>query len=173
MSRGAIEKRVCVGAFAGAHGVRGEAKLRAFTTDPFDIAAYGPLTTEAGEVFSIKIVREAKPGVLIVSAPEIRHREHATELAKTRLYVPRDRLPEPDEDEFYYDDLVGLRAEGLDGAMLGRVKAVVDYGAGDLLEIIDIPDVKGARLVPFTKETAPVVDIPGGRLVLDPPQEWI
>ncbi len=173
MSDGQAEKRVCVGAFAGAHGVRGEAKLRAFTADPFDVAAYGPLTTEAGEAFSIRIIREAKPGVLIVSAPEIKHREHAMELAKTRLFVPRDRLPEPDEDEFYYDDLVGLRVEGLDGAMLGRVKAVVDYGAGDLLEIVDIPDVKGARLVPFTKETAPVVDVPGERLVLDPPAEWI
>ena len=167
-------RRVCLGAFAGAHGVRGEAKLRAFTAIPEDIASYGPLETEDGAcVFTVKLVREAKPGVLIVRSADIKSREDALALSGTRLYVDRDRLPEPDEDEFYYDDLVGLRVEGLDGEPLGRVKAVVDFGAGDLLEIIDIPDVNGARLLPFTKEIAPVVDVPGGRIVLAPPADWI
>ncbi|MEL6364466.1 MAG: ribosome maturation factor RimM [Pseudomonadota bacterium] len=167
-------RRVCLAAFAGAHGVRGEARLRTFTADPLSVADYGPLQTEAGDRhFEITIVREAKPGVLIVRSPQIRDREHAIELAKTRLYAPRERLPEPEEDEFYYEDLIGLACEALDGSPLGRVKAVVNYGAGDLLEITDIPEVNGVRLLPFTKENAPAVDLAAGRVVLDPPDEWI
>jgi len=165
-------RRVCVAAFAGAHGVKGEARVKSFTADPADFTAYGPLTAEGGRIFEFQVVREQKPGLFIVRAAQIASREDAAALSGEKLYAPREALPEPDEGEFYYEDLVGLRVEDETGVPLGRVKAVVNYGAGDLIEIIDIPGVKGARLLPFTKDTVPVIDLAAGRVTAAPPEEW-
>src|SRR6185369_1247446 len=78
--------------------------------------------------------RAAKGGV-VVRAKEVETREQAEALRGLRLYIPRDALPEPDEDEFYVADLVGMEVRSLEGDVLGRVKSVRDFGAGDLPEI--------------------------------------
>lgn len=159
---------VVIGAVAGAHGVRGDAKLKAFG-DPASLCRYGPLRNEAGEV--ILTPKGSKPGpkgFVIAWFEERLTREAVEALKGTRLCVPRTVLPEPDEDEFYYADLIGLTVEALDGEPLGQVKSVQDYGAGDLLEISG-PD--GVWFLPFTKAAVPHVDMKAGKLVADPPED--
>ena len=161
--------RVCVGAIAGAFGVRGEARLKTFTAEPEAIAAYGPLCTEdGGRRFTVRLTRPVKGGYA-ARLGGVATREEAEALKGTRLYADRAALPPPEDDEeFYHADLIGLAAETSGGETLGRVKAVQDYGAGDVLEIA--PQQGGETLVlPFTREIVPVVDIAGGRLVIDPP----
>lgn len=160
-------RRICLGAFAGAHGVKGDAKIKTFTQTPEGIAAYGPVETGDGKRrFTLKIVKVLKDDLVIARAPEIASREEAQALKGVRLYVERSALPAPDEDEFYLDDLVGLKAFDEAGAASGAVKAVYNFGAGDMLELKDIPGVNGVRLVPFTKEAVPAVDLAAGRLTV-------
>ncbi len=154
------QSRACLGAFAGAHGVKGHAKIKTFTEAPENIAAYGPVETEDGKRrFSLKLINVLNDGFVLVSSPEIQSREDAEALKGERVYVNRAVLPPPDEDEFYLDDLVGLAAFDETGAPMGVVKAVYNFGADDLLEIGGIPGVKGVRLVAFTKENVPEVDL--------------
>jgi len=162
------DKNICLGVFAGAHGVKGAIKVKTFTTAPSDIAAYGPLAAEDGSrIFTLRIIRELSNNIVLVTAPEIAHREDAKSLSGVKLYIDRDMLPATDdEDEFYLEDLTGLKAIDETGAALGVVAAVQNYGAGDLLELRNIPNVKGARLIPFTKEAVPVVDISGGGITI-------
>lgn len=167
MSARSDHKRICLGAFAGAHGVKGDTLIKAFTETPRSVAAYGPVETEDGaRSFTFQYLRDHKPGLVIVRAPEIASREDAAALKGVRFYVDRTALPAPDEDEFYLDDLVGLRAVDETGADAGRVTAVHNFGAGDLIELGDIPSVNGPRIVTFTKETAPSVDLAGGRITI-------
>ena len=161
-------KRICLGAFAGAHGVKGDAKIKTFTESPEGIAAYGAVETEDGaRRFTLKVVKTLTDGFVIARAPEIASREDALSLKGQRLYVDRDVLPAPEDDEFYLDDLVGLNAFDETGAPLGTVNAVYNFGASDLLEMKDIPGVKGLRLIPFTKEAVPDVSLKDGRITLD------
>lgn len=156
-----------LGAIAGAHGVRGLVRVKTFTAEPDAIAAYGPLEDERGERrFSLEPVGAAK-GVLIARIAGITDRDAAEKLKGVRLYLRRAALPEPGEEEYYHADLLGLVAVLKSGAELGRVRAVNDFGAGDSLEV-ERPDGK-VVVVPFTRAVVPVVDIPGGRLVIDPP----
>lgn len=164
------QDRVLVGAVAGAHGVRGLVKLRCFTEKPTQITAYGPLTDETGERrFEVAVVGAAKGGVL-ARIDGVTDRNAAEALKGTRLFVSRSALPAlaPD-NEFYHADLVGLGVETPDGRRLGKVKAVLNYGAGDVLEVAD--EAGGSLLLPFTKAAIPVVDLSGGRLVAAPPAE--
>ena len=161
------EKRICLGAFAGAHGVKGDAIVKTFTEAPENISAYGPVTTEDGaRSFTFRFIRHGKPGFAIVTAPEIRSREDAEALKGVRVYVARDALPETDDDEFYLDDLVGLPAFDEKGGAVGAVVAVHNFGAGDIIELGDIPDMRGSRMIPFTKDAVPDVDIAGRRLTI-------
>lgn len=157
------ETLVLIGAIVGAFGVRGEVKVRAFTAEPTDVTAYGPLYDKTGKLVltpqSWRTITEA----IAVTAPEVKTRESAEALRNTALYVPRALLPELDEDEYYHIDLIGCRVEALDGAPLGAVKAVQDFGAGELLEVIS-PDGK-TWFLPFTKDAAPIVDVPAQRIV--------
>jgi 16S rRNA processing protein RimM len=149
------------------HGVRGEIRIKSETTDPLDIGAYGPLATEDGRTLKVKTVRPGK-GVVVATFEGINDRDAAEALKNQRLYVDRDRLPEPDEDEWYHADLVGLAAVGVDGTQIGTVTAVQDFGGGDLLEVA----LTGSRrtvFVPFNRTVVPDVDIAGGRLIVDPP----
>lgn len=164
---GAEKKRVCLGAIAGAHGVRGEMRVKTFTEAPENIAAYGPLESEdAKRRFTLKVVRVQAGDIVIARAPEVGTREEAQSLKGVRLYAPRSALPEPEEDAFYLDDLVGLRAVDEDGAPLGRVSAVYNFGAGDLIELKDAPGKKGSQLVPFTKAAVPVVNLQAGTVMI-------
>ena len=161
--------RVCVAQIGAPHGVRGEVRLWTFTADPMAVTRYGPLQTEDGKrAFEIDTVRPAK-GHLVARLRGIDDRDAAERLTNIKLFVPRERLPETEEDEFYHADLIGLTAEDEDGNEIGAVIAVHNFGAGDILEIQ--PPGGGAMLLPFTETVVPEVDIKGGRLVVVLPEE--
>lgn len=163
----AAETRICLGVFAGAHGVKGDARIKTFTAAPASIADYGPVTSEDGaRRFTLKLIRNLNDGFVLVRAPEIASREDAQALKGVKLFVDRAALPAPAEDEFYLDDLTGLSAFDETGAPMGVVKAVYNFGAGDLLELANIPGVKGLRLVPFTKQAVPSVNVTDGRVTI-------
>ncbi|WP_101068776.1 ribosome maturation factor RimM [Roseovarius salinarum] len=162
-------ERVCLGAVAGAYGVRGEVRLKSFTAVPEDIAAYGPLETEDGtRRFEITLTGHAAKA-LTARLDGVRDKTAADALRGTRLYAPRDRLPALPEDEFYHADLIGLDVHDTGGARLGRVRAVHNHGAGDLLEIHGA-GLTTPVLLPFTETTVPTVDLDAGRIVADPPE---
>ena len=164
-----MEDRVCLGAIAGAFGVKGEVRLKSFTAEPDDVAAYGALETEDGKKsFEITLTGQTKNG-LPARLSGIATKEQADDLRGTRLYVDRTRLPEPDEDEFYHADLIGLDAYDTGGTHLGTVKAVHNHGATDLLEL-RLPNSSATVLLPFTLEAVPTVDLASGRIVADPPE---
>lgn len=157
------KERVCLGAFAGAHGVRGEAKVRAFTETEDGVARYGAVESEDGaRRFTLTFIRALKPGLALVRAPEIASREDAAALSGARFYVSRAALPPVGEDEFYFEDLVGLEARDETGGALGRVAAVHNFGAGDVVELTGFPGRRGAVMVPFTRAAVPQVDLAAG-----------
>jgi 16S rRNA processing protein RimM len=162
--------RVCLGQFGAAHGVRGEVRLHSFTADPSAIASYGPLQSEDGRVFEIEAMRPAKDH-FVARISGIADRNAAELLKNVKLYVPRERLPQPDEpDEFYHADLIGLSIVDRDGQKLGTVLAVHNFGAGDLIEMT--PEGGGkTKLLPFDEFHVPVVDIAAGKIVAVLPQE--
>ena len=161
--------RVCLGQIGAAHGVRGEVRLRSFTSDPAAIADYGPLETEDGRVLEIETLRPAKDH-FVVRLAGIRDRDAASALTNAKLYVPRERLPQTESaDEFYHADLIGLAAVDQTGRTLGTVVAIHNFGAGDLIEVK--PQAGGnTELVPFDVTHAPEVDIASGRIVIHPPE---
>lgn len=163
--------RVCVGVIGGVHGVRGIVKVKPFTADPADVTAYGPLTDKAGKrVIGLTLLSRHK-GQWLARVEGVEDRNAAEALRGTELYAERSRMPAPEEDEFYHADLIGLTAVGTDGVEVGTVRAVHDFGAGDILEIVV---TEGPPLMlPFTKAAVPEIDIAGGRLVVDPPEELL
>lgn len=160
---------VCVGAIAGAYGVRGEVRLKSFTAEAEAIADYAPLLTEDGSTsYTLTITRAIKNG-LAARLSGVTTKEEADALRGTQLYVPRDRFPEPGDDEYYHADLVGLEVRDTGGTVLGRIKSVQNHGATDLLEVHG-PGLKTTVLLPFTREAVPTVDLAGGRVIADPPE---
>jgi 16S rRNA processing protein RimM len=158
---------VCLGALAGAWGVQGAVRLKSFCAEPASIAGYAPLVTEDGRHFGVTLLRPLS-GAFAATLPGVTTREVAEALKGTRLYAPRDRLPALPDDEFYHADLIGLAVVDTGGAALGRIKTVLDHGAGDILEIArpGAPDL----LLPFTRAAVPTVDLAAGRVVVDPPE---
>lgn len=162
---------ILLGVIGRAHGVRGLVHVTSYTEPPEAIATYGPLSDDRGGLFMLRWCGEglAEVAEIIGGAPaRIADRAAAERLTDRRLFVARDRLPQPDADEFYLADLVGLAAIDAAGARLGKVVAVHDYGAGASLEIAG----DGARplLVPFTRVAVPTVDIAGARVMVVPPE---
>ena len=165
---------VLLGEFGRPHGLAGEIRLKSHTGEPKAIASYGPLTGQDGRTYILKTLRQAagdQPDMLVVRVEGVATREAAEALNRLRLYVARKTLGEPEEDEFFLADLVGLRVEGPDGEV-GRVLSVPDYGGGDLLEIA-VPNRRQWALLPFTNAFVPQVDIAGGRVVIAPPEGWL
>ena len=155
------QQRVCIGAIAGVRGLKGEVRIKSFTAEPDDVAAYGPVSTEdGGASFQINVTAHAK-GMVIARLDGIQDRTAAEALKGTRLYVSKDALPEPGDGEFYHDALIGLTVTADTGEKLGVVKAVHNFGAGDILEI-DAGDGEDDLMVPFTNEAVPVVDMEKG-----------
>lgn len=167
--RAPARPRVCVAAITGAHGVRGLVKVKSFTDDPLAFADYGPLEDDGGRRRFDLAVKSSVKGQFLAEIAGVSDRDAAAALAGTTLWVDRDRLPPPDEDEdeFYHADLIGLPVVLADGTPLGTVRALYDFGAGDVMEIAR-PGTAPV-VVPFTKAAVPVVDIAQGRVVVDPP----
>ncbi|WP_169566214.1 ribosome maturation factor RimM [Sneathiella limimaris] len=166
--------RLLLGVITGAKGIRGELKVKSFTEFPEDIAAYGPLENKTGETtFDVSLVGMSKSQP-VIRIKGVTDRNQAEALKGQELYVPRDRLPEiEEEDAFYHTDLVGLDVINEDGNRFGRILRLNDFGGGDILEIV--PEGKGKKssvLVPFTKEMVPVVDLEKGHIVVNLPDDF-
>ncbi|WP_372096305.1 ribosome maturation factor RimM [Tistrella mobilis] len=162
---------VCIAEFAAPQGVRGLVRLRPFTEDPEAVADYGPLYDRTGtRAFRIRITGPHKVG-LVVKVDGVDDRDAAAALTGTRLHVPRSALPaiEDDEETWYQADLIGLEVVDQAGAVVGRVRAVHDFGAGDILEI-DRPGDRASMMLPFTRAYVPEVSVRAGRMVIDPPE---
>ncbi|MEH2524304.1 MULTISPECIES: ribosome maturation factor RimM [unclassified Bradyrhizobium] len=160
---------ICVARIGAAHGVRGAVKLWTFTEDPLAVKHYGPLMTKDGtRQFEVTHVREARDH-LVATLKGIATREDAERLNGLELYVARERLPETDDDEYYHADLIGLAAVNAADEPLGRVIAIHNFGAGDIIEIA--PAKGPTMLLPFTNAVVPTVDLTGGRVVIELPQE--
>lgn len=163
------EKTILMGKIGAAHGIKGEVRITTFTGDPDAIANYGPLDTDrAGLTVTIETARLSK-NVLVARLKGIRDRNEAEKLNGVSLFIDRDRLPEPDdEDDFYHADLIGLDARLESGVSIGAVSALLNYGAGDLIEVRD-PRSGDTFLYPFTKTVVPTIKIADGFLVIAPP----
>lgn len=160
---------ICVAVIAGAFGVRGEVRLKSFTADPVTIGEYAPLVTEDGSrSFDVALEGQLTNG-LLVRLSGVSTKEEADALKGVKLFVPRDRLPGLPDDEYYHADLIGLEVLDTGGAGLGRVKAVLNHGAGDILEV-QVPGSSETVLLPFTMEAVPTVDLAAGRIIADPPE---
>lgn len=164
--------KICVGVIATAHGLKGEVKIRSYTEFPEDISSYGPLSDEQGtRSFTIASARLAGEGMLVARLKGVEGRTEAEALRGIKLYVSRDKFPKAEAGEYYQVDLIGLRAESPEGAALGTVRSVDNYGAGD---IITIENLTGEEvLFLFTDESVPEVDIAGGRIVVVLPEEVV
>ena len=162
---------ILLGRITGAQGIRGEVVVHSFAAAPEDIGAYGPLTDPAGtRSFKLEVVRLTPKGAVIARIAGVDDRTAAEALKGTELYVARDKLPAPDDGEFYHADLIGLAAVAPDGATIGEVIAVQNYGAGDLLEI-RLPGTASTELVPFNDSFVPSVDLVAGKAIVIMPVE--
>jgi 16S rRNA processing protein RimM len=160
---------VCVARIGAAHGVRGAVKLWTFTEDPLAVRRYGPLSTKDGKrQFEVAQAREAKDH-LVATFKGVTTRDEAERLNGIELYIAREKLPATDEDEYYHADLIGLAAVTTAGEPLGRVVAIHNFGAGDIIEIA--PSKGMTMLLSFSSAVVPEVDIAGGRVVIALPQE--
>ena len=160
---------ICVARIGAAHGVRGAVKLWPFTEDPLAVMEYGPLTTKDGaRQFEVTHARPAKDH-LVATLKGVATREDAERLNGIELYVDREKLPATDEDEYYHADLIGLAAVNAANEPIGRVLAIHNFGAGDIIEIT--PPSGPTLLLPFTNAVVPTVDLAGGRVVIELPQE--
>lgn len=158
---------IFVAQVGAAHGVRGEVKVTTFTADPMALAHYKTLLRQDGSpALTIQSARPTKGGI-VARLKGVADRNAAEALRGLKLYIPRDALPEPEEDEFYLADLIGLSVETAQGEVLGKVKTVQDFGAGDLLEIQ--PRAGATWWLPFTREAVPQVLIAEGKLIAAPP----
>src|SRR6185437_221619 len=157
--------RICLGQIGAAHGVRGEVRLRSFTSDPHAIAAYGPLQTDDGRVFAIETLKAAGDH-FVARLTGVEDRDASRALANAKLYVPRERLPPPEApDEFYHADLIGLAVFDPAGKQIGTIVGIHNFGAGDLIEI-HRTEGGSTEMLPFNEMTVPVVDLAGGRVVV-------
>lgn len=160
-----IDKFICVGAIGGGFGVHGDVRLKSFCAEPADITKYSPLQDENGKIYTLGHVRSMKDG-LIVSIKEITSKEAADALKGIRLFASRERFPDLIDDEYYQSDLIGIEVFDTNGAALGKVKSLQNFGAGDILEV----QLKGNTiLIPFTRAIVPTVDIKAGKIIIDPP----
>ena len=164
------QKLVLVGRVAGAFGVKGEVRVTAYTAEPKALLGYRDLLRQDGSPGITLLSGRAQKGDLVARAKEVATKEEADALRGLLLHVPREALPEPDEDEYYLTDLIGMAAVTPEGQTLGRIKAVQDFGAGDILEI---DPGRGGQTwyLPFTRECVPEVDIAGAKVTVVRPAE--
>lgn len=160
-----IEEKICLGAIVGVHGIKGEVKVKTFTQDECNLTKYGSLSNEQGDKkFDLKIVGHSKE-LLRVKVKGVEDRNLAETLIGTGLYIERSLLPELEEEEFYHNDLIGLKVQSNDGTVLGDVSALYNFGAGDLIELKML--VGGFEVLPFTKQYVPVINIKEGFIIVE------
>ena len=160
---------ICIARIGAAHGVRGQVRLWTFTDDPLSVTQYGPLSSKDGtRQFEVTHAREAK-GHLVATLKGVMTRNDAERLNGTELYVAREQLPATEDDEYYHADLIGLAAETTAGEPLGKVIAIHNFGAGDIIEIA--PPAGSTMLLPFSNAVVPTVDLKGGRVLIELPRE--
>ncbi len=164
-----MQRDVLLAAVLGAHGLKGEVRMKTFTAEPGKLSAYGPLHAKDGRLFTIEALRPGRDGEAVAAFTEIRDRDAAEALKGTELFVKRGRFPEVQNGEFYHADLVGLDAEDASGRRIGKVLAVQNYGAGDVLVIA--ADTGDEILLAFTRENVPEIDVKAGRLIVAVPDE--
>jgi 16S rRNA processing protein RimM len=165
-----VPREVVLGVVIGAQGLSGEVKVKTFTEQPENLGRYGKLHARDGREFEVLAARAAKPGLAVVRLHGISDRNQAEALVGTELCLARDRLPEAGDDEFSHADLVGLRAEDREGRRLGEVRAIHNFGAGDVIELTR--EDGGVMFLSFTRETVPHVDLANERIiVVEPPDE--
>lgn len=162
---------VVVGVILGAHGVRGDVRVKSFTAEPEALFEYAPFLSETGDVLIDPVRARPAKDHFIVTPEKALQKEEWDRLKSTKLYVSRDILPEIEEDEFYIEDLVGLQVYSGGDTPIGRVKAVLNHGAGDLIEVQPTPNGKPV-LVPFTLDDVPVVDLNARRIVIATFEIW-
>jgi 16S rRNA processing protein RimM len=161
--------KILVGIFGAPHGIRGEVRLKSYTADPVAIRDYGALHDESGaRSFTLEALRPAGKDMLVVRVKGVSDRNAAEALTGMELFAARDAFPPPEEEEFYYSDLIGLRVENEGGEVLGSVIALHNFGAGDILEIAPPPDTRDrtTAMLAFTRALVPVVDVTAGRVVV-------
>ena len=159
--------RIVLGVITGVHGIQGEVKLKSFTADPEAIASYGPLDASNGATLNIKSLKAHKD-FLRTRIEGIDDRNAAEVFKGIELSIPRERLPEPEADEVYHTDLIGLGVLDSKGANIGSVVGILDFGAGELLEM-KLQNVKATVLMPFDTETVPQINLDAGTLSINPP----
>lgn len=159
---------VLLGVVIGAQGLKGEVRVKTFTESPSRLAAYGPLHTNGGRALAVASAKAGKDCALVVFEG-VTDRDAAEALKGTELFIKRSVLPEIDAEEFYHADLVGLRAEDTEGRAIGTVKALHNFGAGDVIELVR--DDGDEVFLPFTREVAREIDIVNGRIVIAAPEE--
>lgn len=161
-------RRILLGHISDAHGIKGEVLIKTHTGAPEAIAEYGPLTDGRGQAFEIRVIRVTPKGV-VARVEGVADRTAAEALKGTELFTTREKLPDPDEDEFYHADLIGLSAVGPDGTVIGTVTAVANHGAGDIIEIA-LSGSRQTELVPFAKAYVPEVNLAKGQVVVRLPE---
>jgi len=164
------DNKLLMGRIGAAHGIKGEVRIQSFTEDPLALASYGPLSTNKPGLTIRILAARTTTNVLVARLEGVNDRNAAEKLNGVELYVDRALLPDPEDDDFYHADLIGLKARLADGSEIGEVMAVPNFGAGDLLEIRD-PRSGDTYLYPFSKAVVPEVRIADGYLLIDPPIE--
>ncbi len=155
----------CAGVITSAHGVRGHVKVKCFLEDPRQLRAYSPFSNEKGEeVYKINKILSQDEDILIVSLEDITDRNQAELLKRSKLMVPCERLPKLSDDTYYHSELIGLSVVSQEGQLLGKVQALYNFGAGELLEIKTLKE--SLQMLPFTHEIIPEVDLKEGRIFL-------
>lgn len=167
MTSPSLKEPILLAEIGAPHGVRGEVRLKSHTADPEAFQDYGPLFDERGRRYEVRTARLLKDDMLVVAFEGLSDRTAAEKLVRTKLYVDRSALPEPEEDEFYHADLLGLPVETVSGEAVGTIVAVPNFGSDDLLEIAR--PGRASVYVPFTRATVPTVDLAARRVVIDPP----
>jgi len=164
-----MTRDVLFAAVIGAHGLKGEVRVKTFTASPDKLGAYGPLHAKDGRIFTVAALRPGKDGEAVALFKEIADRAAADALKGTELFVTRAMLPQAGAEEFYHADLVGLTVEDSEGRRLGKVAAIHNYGASDVLAIAreDGDEV----LIAFTRANVPEIDVKSGRIVVAAPEE--
>ena len=162
-------RKICLGKVTGPQGLDGSVRIKSYTAHPEDIASYGPVTDKEGRSqFDIQILRSTNKG-LVAKLGGIEDRAAAEAIKGLELYVTRDVLPEPEEGEFYFSDLIGLDVVSIEGNLIGKVKSMDNFGAGNLIEI-EFGEMN-SFILPFSDQAVPVIDIVGGRVVVRLPDE--